>query len=584
MPPNQTLLVNYATYGDVSQRDLYHRHKNQIAKEEAVENFFYHLDAANTPVNTVLEKVTYDISTNVSKFEIFTKPTTGNLSLAANASMLDITTDKTSVRSILFEANGARFGDMLASGNASVTGTLTVTGNAALGNMSTSGDAAIAGTMSVTGNSSLANVSTSGDAAIAGTMSVTGNSSLANVSTSGDAAIAGTMSVTGNSSLANVTASGNADIAGTMSVTGNTTLSTFLATGNGSVEGEFDVIGNTALSNVVTTGSLAVGSNLSVTGNTSLANVAVVGTLGVTGNTTLVLGEGGVFAVTGNGNVDFGTNNLTSSGNVSFTGTTTIQSLNLIGGISGLTGNLDMSNNNISNVATLSRDNVRIAFDSTTQSISAQTLVDQATDSWDTITTTTPQLFQLSKSLGVTGNSALGGTLSVAGDVVCTGPSVNFGNVTSTTDVTLFGNLVIKGTTTNTRIESNVVQVGDMNIELGFLEVTSLANLSGAGITLGGQLSSFTRPELVYSSTLDAWQPNIDIVTKGLPAAEIATMGVDGRLASRSVANTSVFTMVDSTSINFGDSWRFHLNSVNDTMELQHYESNAWVPKFTYTA
>jgi len=148
MPPNQTLLANYANFGDVSQRDLYHRHKNQIVKEGAVENFFYHLDAANTPVNTVLEKVTYDISTNVSKFEVFTKPTTGNLSHSANASMLDITTDKTSVRSILFEANGVRFGDMLA------TGTFEVMGNTSLSNMSASGSAGIAGTLSVTGNTS----------------------------------------------------------------------------------------------------------------------------------------------------------------------------------------------------------------------------------------------------------------------------------------------------------------------------------------------------------------------------------------------------------------------------------------------
>jgi len=52
MPPSQVLVRDYTTFGDLSQRDLYHRHKNQIVKEDAVENFFYYLNAANVPVHT----------------------------------------------------------------------------------------------------------------------------------------------------------------------------------------------------------------------------------------------------------------------------------------------------------------------------------------------------------------------------------------------------------------------------------------------------------------------------------------------------------------------------------------------------
>jgi len=723
MSPNSALIRDYSTFGDLSQRDLYHRHKNQIIKEGAVENFFYHLDAANAAVNTVLEKVTFDTSSNVSTYELYTKPTTGNLDLSANASMLEITTAKTSVRSVRFEANDASFGDLAASGNAAVTGTLEVTGNTSLSNVSASGDAAITGTLDVTGNTSLSNVSASGDAGITGTLDVTGDTSLSNVSASGDATITGTLEVTGNTSLSNVSVSGDADITGTLEVTGNTSMSNVSvsgdagitgtldvtgntsmtnvsASGDATITGTLEVTGNTSLSNVSASGDAAITGTLDVTGDTSLGNVAIVGTLDVTGNTTIALGEDGVFSVTGNGNVDIGSNDLHSSGNVYFEGLTTIQNLALTG-TSGFAGDLDMGNNNILNVATLTRDNVRVALDNTARSILAQTW-DAGAQSWSTTTTTSQDTFQVNKSLAVTSASTLGGSLTVngptllnntvgvggvlnmnsfaitnaaninmgnirttlstsenngnfsvatwngsawnpsfsvtggqvvaqralvaqswssvagnlivGGNISVAGPSTTFGTPTSNTaltlygtsnllgpltvqdsltvggavsfagdlnmgnsnvinvatltrdnvrinmdnvsrqllmqthtgsawqtslqitqngvsttkhvfasshlsvggnlmvsgnstfgsiaaptKVTLFGDLDIMGTTTNTRIESNVVQIGDKNIELGFLEVNDLGNLDGAGITIGGEGGTInTRPEFVY--------------------------------------------------------------------------------------
>lgn len=170
------------------------------------------------------------------------------------------------------------------------------------------------------------------------------------------------------------------------------------------------------------------------------------------------------------------------------------------------------------------------------------------------------------------------------GNLTCTGAAATFGSELTPTNLTLFGNLEIKGTTTNTRIESNVVQVGDMNIELGYLETSNLANLNGAGITIGGT-GITTRPELLYTSAYGgAWQPNIDIVTKGPDATDYATMDIDGHFISTAMANANVFTKMDSTSVNFGNGWRLQHNTVDDTMELQHFESSTWVPKFTYTA
>ena len=127
------------------------------------------------------------------------------------------------------------------------------------------------------------------------------------------------------------------------------------------------------------------------------------------------------------------------------------------------------------------------------------------------------------------------------------------------------------------------MQVGDKNVELGYLEKDTLGNLHGAGITVGGPGGAIlTRPELVYDSSANAWKPNIDIFAQ--TGTEFAKLSVDGYLMSSNTATANAFTKVSATSVNFGDKWRFQHDLVNDTIELQHYEINSWVPKFTYTA
>jgi hypothetical protein len=219
----------------------------------------------------------------------------------------------------------------------------------------------------------------------------------------------------------------------------------------------------------------------------------------------------------------------------------------------------------------MARDNVRVFMDSNTRSIQAQTWLGNA---WSTTTTTTQDAFVANKSLAVTGDSTLSGNLTVNGTAV-------IGQESSPRSLTVWGNLEITGATTNTRIESNVVQVGDLNIELGFLEVDSLANLNGAGITLGGSTMVARRPTLAYNSTLDAWQPNIDIVARGTGADDIAKLSLDGSVMSSRAEDANVFTKMTSTTFNFSNLWRFAL--IGDTIELQRLESNAWVEKFTFT-
>ena len=430
MPPNNQLVKDFSAFGDLTQRDVYHRHKTQVAKQSTVDNYFVHLNEADAAVDTVVERVSLEGSE--SKYEIFTKPTTGNLVVSANAAMVEVTTGRTVIRSLLFES----------SGNATVGGNLAVTGAASMSTLSTSG--------------------------------------------------------------------------------------------------------------------LATMNSLSVTGQTIL------------GNTNIALGASGSLNVTGNGTVNFGNSTVTSAGNVSLTGLTSIANLTVLGN-SGFGGDIDMGNNSIVNITSMARDNVRVFMDSSTRSIQAQTWLG---NTWSTTTTTTQDAFVANTSLNVTGDSTLSGNLVVNGTAV-------IGQEISPRSLTVWGNLEIKGATTNTRIESNVVQVGDLNIELGFLEVNSLANLNGAGITLGGPTMVARRPTLAYNSTLDAWQPNIDIVARGTGADDIAKLSLDGSVMSSRAENANVFTKMTSTTFNFSNLWRFAL--IDDTIELQRLESNVWVEKFTFT-
>jgi hypothetical protein len=219
----------------------------------------------------------------------------------------------------------------------------------------------------------------------------------------------------------------------------------------------------------------------------------------------IALKDTGTLSVTGNGNVNFGASTLTSAGNVSLTGFTSIADLTVLGN-SGFGGDVDMQNNSVINVTSMSRDNVRVFFDSDTRSIKAQTW---AANTWSTTTTTTQDALVVNKSLSVTDDSTISGNLTANGTAV-------IGQESSPRGLTVWGNL----------------EIGDLNIELDFLEVNDTTNLNGAGITLGGPTMVARRPTFTYSSDLDAWQPNIDIVAKGVGAEDIARISIDGSVMS----------------------------------------------------
>jgi hypothetical protein len=119
-------------------------------------------------------------------------------------------------------------------------------------------------------------------------------------------------------------------------------------------------------------------------------------------------------------------------------------------------------------------------------------------------------------------------------------------NVSS--NVTIGGNLTVKGTTTS--IDSTTVNVGDLNLNLGTGSNT-LAGLDGGGIDLGTSANVQWR----YDNANSAWTSNVGInVTGAAPAVKLAGVSALTRVAganalvnstfgSVSITNTSVTTL-----------------------------------------
>lgn len=87
----------------------------------------------------------------------------------------------------------------------------------------------------------------------------------------------------------------------------------------------------------------------------------------------------------------------------------------------------------------------------------------------------------------------------------------------------------------------------------------------------GGSIQK--RPTFAYNSALDAWQPNIDIISTSVGAPDICKIGLGGSIGSALASNANVFTKMDSSSLNFGDNWRFRMHITGDVdtpLDIRH--------------
>ncbi len=182
------------------------------------------------------------------------------------------------------------------SGNASITGNLTVGGTTAL-----SGAATLSSTLSVQGAATLQSTVqtgalTSASGTVTGALRVGGTTALA-----GAATVSNTLSVqsaatfqstvqTGALSAASAAVSANATVGGTLTVTGAAALNSTLAlTGAATLASTLGVTGATSVSSLAASGALTVQGNASVAGTTALtgaaslaADLTVAGSTGVT--------------------------------------------------------------------------------------------------------------------------------------------------------------------------------------------------------------------------------------------------------------------------------------------------------------
>jgi hypothetical protein len=180
---------NLSLFGDIAHRDVFQRNKLQIIKQGDIENYFVHVNEANVPVDTLIERVSLGGDGAESMDELFTKPSTGNVGVSANAATIEVATGRVVIRSLLFQASG----------------------NGAVGNI-----------INIAGGTKLSTVATSGLATLNSAI-VTGQTFLAN--TNIQLGNSGTLSVSGNGNVNSGTSSLSS--AGNVSLTGPTTMGPF---------------------------------------------------------------------------------------------------------------------------------------------------------------------------------------------------------------------------------------------------------------------------------------------------------------------------------------------------------------------
>ena len=254
--------------------------------------------------------------------------------------------------------------------NITSTGTLTslsVTGNISAGNVSAttftgalSGaatSATTAGTVTTAAQSNITSVGT------LSSLAVTGNISAGNVSaTTFTGALSGAATTAGTVTTA---AQGNITSVGTLSsvaVTGNATAGNVYAN-SGTIGASLltGTLTTVAQPNITSTGTLT---SLTVTGTATAGNLSTGGTLSVTGNANVgnIGAAAGVFTTVAGSLTTAAQPNVTSvgtlsslavTGNVAAGNLTTTGVLSVTGtGLSSIAGNLDMTSNNIVNLAT----------------------------------------------------------------------------------------------------------------------------------------------------------------------------------------------------------------------------------------
>jgi hypothetical protein len=237
-----------------------------------------------------------------------------------------------------------------ATNNLTVTGNATITGSLSVGSISASGISNGSSNLAIPAVNGNVNISSAGNANVlvvtgtgvnvAGTLNATGNANVGNLGTGG------LITATGNVSGGNLTTAGNVSV-GTYLITPATVdlvllPATSITRNYGNMDpytGGYYLGGGTRWTGI-RANSADFATTLNVTGNANVGNLGTAGLITATGNVSGGnLTTGGALSVTGNANVG----NLGTGGLITATGNVTGGNL-VTGGVLSVTGNANVGN------------------------------------------------------------------------------------------------------------------------------------------------------------------------------------------------------------------------------------------------
>jgi len=484
-----------------------------------------------TYINTVFSLTTYDETNAIaiydaSKFGILQDIPTHTLDVGSNLYVQDsgtsnvlgvtgnayISGDLTVGGNVTFSndfvvvQNLTSSNNITAVANVDVGYDLNVTGNAFVSsNVVVTGNTDIQSELNVTGNVVvLSNITTSSNLQVTGNITTSNNlivtkdsNTLGNVVVLGNITTSNDLTVVGNTFIqSNAVITGNTDISSELNVAGNVFVSSnAVITGNTDISSELNVSGNVyVLSNAVITGNTDISSELNVSGNAYvLSNVIVSGNtdvhseLNVDGNVFI----GSNIIVSGNTDISSELNvsgNVFVSSNAVITGNTDISSeLNVAGNAYILSNAVITGNTDISSELNVSGNAYILSNAVITGNVDISSELNVAGNAYVLSNIIVSGNTDISSELNVSGNVYASSNIDVARDLNITGniyalaDIIVTGNTYATTDVDVTNDLNVSGNTfiqKNAQVTGNVIAKSHVNVT-GNVNVTKELNVTG---------------------------------------------------------------------------------------------------------
>src|SRR5210317_1889719 len=482
-------------------------------------------------INTVFSLTTYDETNAIaiydaSKFGILRDIPTHTLDVGSNLYVQDsgtsnvlgvtgnayISGDLTVGGNVTFSndfvvvQNLTSSNNITAVANVDVGYDLNVTGNAFVSsNVVVTGNTDIQSELNVTGNVVvLSNITTSSNLQVTGNITTSNNlivtkdsNTLGNVVVLGNITTSNDLTVVGNTFIqSNAVITGNTDISSELNVAGNVFVSSnAVITGNADISSELNVSGNVyVLSNAVITGNTDISSELNVSGNAYvLSNVIVSGNTDVQSELNV---DGNVFIgsniiVSGNTDISSELNvsgNVFVSSNAVITGNTDISSeLNVAGNAYILSNAVITGNTDISSELNVSGNAYILSNAVITGNADISSELNVAGNAYVLSNIIVSGNTDISSELNVSGNVYASSNIDVARDLNITGniyalaDIIVTGNTYATTDVDVTNDLNVSGNTfiqKNAQVTGNVIAKSHVNVT-GNVNVTKELNVTG---------------------------------------------------------------------------------------------------------